>query len=242
MTDRISESSPLFKARLAGLLYLLVLIATGYNIFVLFKLIAPGDAATTAHNILSSEQLFRQGFVADVISGPCYIGVTLLFYQLFKPVSRSFSLLAAFLSLVATGIGAANMVNLIAPLGLLGGAPYLTAFTPDQLQALVLTFLKLHSIGYQVSVVFFAFYMITIGGLIVRSAFMPRIIGVLLLIESVCALIYSFATFLAPAFAAHLFPAILAPGLLGEGSLTLWLLLAGVNAAKWKEQAAASGA
>lgn len=240
MTDRIEKASPRLKARLAGLLYLIVMVATGYDIFVLFKLMAPGDAAATAHNILSSEQVFRQGFAADVLAGPCYIGVTLFLYELLRPVNRSISLLAAFLSLVATGIGGANMVTLIAPLVLLGGAPYLAAFTPDQLQALALAFLKLHALGYQISVVFFAFYMILLGWLIVGSTFLPRLIGVLLVIESACALIYSFSTFLAPAFAARLFPAILAPGILGEGSLTLWLLLVGVNAAKWKEQAGAA--
>lgn len=240
MTDRIEKASPRLKARLAGFLYLIVMIATGFDIFVLSKLIAPGDAATTAHNILSSEQLFRQGFAADVIAGPCYIGVTLLLYELLRPVSRSFSLLAAFFSLVAVAIGAANLINHIAPLVLLGEAPYLAAFTPDQAQGLALAFLKLHALGYHISVVFFGFYMFLLGCLIVRSTFLPQIIGVLLVIESVCALIYSFSTFLAPAFAAHLFPAILAPGILGEGSLTLWLLLVGVNAAKWREQAGAA--
>ncbi|HEY4941352.1 MAG TPA: DUF4386 domain-containing protein [Rhizomicrobium sp.] len=240
MTERVADSSPRLKARTAGLLYLINLIMNGIAIFVLLKLTVPGGAAATAHNILASEQLFRYGFAADLVGALCYIGVTLLLYKLFKAVSETFSLLAAFLSLVAVAIAGANLVNLMAPLVLLGGAPYLHAIAPGQLQALALTFLRLHGVGYLTSVVFFSFYMIVIGGLIVRSTFMPRIIGVLLIIESVCALIYCFASFLAPPFAAHLFPAILAPGLIGEGSLTLWLLIVGVNAKKWKEQAAAT--
>ena len=239
MTER--AASPRLKARTAGLLYLISLIMNGFAIFVLSKLTVSGDAAATAHNILASEQLFRYGFAADLIGALCYVGVTLLLYKLFKAVSESSSLLAAFLSLVAVAIGAANLVNLMAPMVLLGGAPYLNAIAPGELQALAQAFLRLHALGYLIAVVFFAFYMIVIGGLIVRSTFMPRIIGMLLIIESVCALIYGFASFLAPPFAAHLFPAILAPGLVGEGSLTLWLLIVGVNAKKWKEQAAATG-
>lgn len=240
LTKHAADSSPRLKARTAGFLYLISLIMNGFAIFVLSKLIASGDAATTAHNILASEQLFRYGFAADLIGAICYVGVTLLLYKLFKPLSGTFSLLAAFLSLVAVAIGGANLVNLMAPLVLLGGAPYLNAISPDQLQTLALTFLRLHALGYLISVVFFAFYMIVIGCLIVRSTFMPRIIGVLLIVESVCALIYGFVSFLAPPFAAHLFPAILAPGVIGEGSLTLWLLIVGVNAKKWIELAAAT--
>lgn len=71
MTDRIEKASPRLKARIAGLLYLIVMVATGYDIFVLFKLIAPGDAAATAHNILASEQVFGHGFAADLIGAPC---------------------------------------------------------------------------------------------------------------------------------------------------------------------------
>jgi hypothetical protein len=241
MTELAANSSPRIEARTAGLLYLISLIMNGFAIYVLSKLMVPGDATATAHKILASEQMFRYGFVADLIGALCYVGVTLLLYKLFKVVNRSFSMLAAFLSLVAIAIAGANLVNLMAPLVLIGGAPYLKAITSGQLQALALMFLRLHALGYLISVVFFSFYMIVLGCLIVRSTFVPRIIGVLLIIESVCALIYGFASFLAPPFAAYLFPAILAPGLVGEGSLTLWLLIVGVNTKRWKEQAAATG-
>ena len=130
MTERAADSSPRLKARTAGLLYLINLIMNGIAIFVLTKVMAPGDAAATAHNILASEQLFRYGFAADLIGALCYVGVTLLLYKLFKAVSESVSLLAAFLSLVAVAIGGANLVNLMAPLVLLGGAPYLHTIAP----------------------------------------------------------------------------------------------------------------
>lgn len=239
MSRQLRDASPRLMARTAGFLYLIVLVVIGYAIYTRSTLIVSGDAAATARNILSAEQTFRYTFVADLVGAVCYVGVTLLLYELLKPVSRGFSRLAAVLSLIAIAIQAANMVNLIAPLVLLGDAPYLAALPPEQLQAMAQTSLRLHALGYHVSVVFFDFYMLLLAFLIIRARFLPAILGVLLGFESVCGLIYSFATFLAPAVAAKLYPAILAPGLLGEGSLTLWLFLVGVNAAKWREQAGA---
>jgi hypothetical protein len=108
------------------------------------------------------------------------------------------------------------------------------------LQALALMSLKLSAEGLNIAMVFFGFYCILIGYLIFKSAFLPRIIGVLLVIAGICYLINSFATFLAPRFAAHLYPYILIPGG-AELVLAFWLLVMGVNAQRWREQASAAG-
>jgi hypothetical protein len=242
MTDRIAESSPRLKARIAGLLYLLEIAAHGYGFFVFSSLIVADDAAATAANILASEPSFRLGFAADVIGIAAYVGVTALLYVLLKPVSRSVSSFAALFSLVGCAIFAANVVSRLAPLFLLGNAHYLAAFRTDQLQALALTSLKLYSQGFNISMVFFGFYCVSIGYLILRSTFLPRILGPLLMIAGLGYLINGFGLFLSPAFAAHhLSLAFLAPGIVAEGSLCLWLIVVGVNAGSWRQQAGSTG-
>jgi hypothetical protein len=162
-----------------------------------------------------------------------------MFYGLFRPVSRSLSLIAAFFGLVGNAVLAINSLNLFAPLLLLGGAQYLSVFKVEQLQALALMFLKLHAQGSNISLVFFGFYCLLIGYLIFRSTFLPRILGVLMAIAGLGWLTNSFANFLSPPLANYLSPYILLPGLLGEGSLCAWLLVIGVNVPKWEEKASA---
>jgi uncharacterized protein DUF4386 len=106
MMEPIREASPRLKARISGVFYLLEMLTGGFALFVGASLVVSGDAAATATNILAHEPLFRLGFAADLIQFACYIAVTALFYDLFKPVNRSLSLLAAFFSLVRCAIGA----------------------------------------------------------------------------------------------------------------------------------------
>jgi hypothetical protein len=202
-------------------------------------LIVRGDAAATATNIQASESLFRLGFAADLIAGVCYVGVTVLLYGLLKPVSRSLSLLAAFFGLAGVAIGSAISLTNLATLVLLGDGQYSNAFTTSQLQAMALMSLRMYGQGFLIAMAFFGFQCLSIGYLIVRSTFLPRILGVLLAIGASSYIISSFATFLSPAFGARLSPFIVPAALLGEGSLTLWLLVMGVNEQRWKEQAKA---
>ena len=235
-----TEASPRLKGRVVGVFYLINIVAGIFaEAFVRGSLIVSGDAKATASHILASQPLYRLGLAADLIGLACYIVVTLLFYDLFKPVNRSLSLLAAFFSLVGTSVLAIDTLNLLAPLVLLGGAPYLTAFNADQLQAMAYTFLKLHALGYNFSVVFFGFYCLLVGYLIFKSIFLPRILGVLLAIAGLCYLISSFTNFLSVPLPNYLSDYILAPGLVGEGSLTLWLVIVGLNPTKWTRQARA---
>jgi Domain of unknown function (DUF4386) len=147
------------------------------------------------------ELVFPNGRIAaNLIADAAYLAVTVLFYQMFKPVNRNLSLLAAFFSL----------------LGILSGA--LTAFHVSPL--------NINPLG------FFGFYCLLIGYLIMRSTFLPRILGVLMAFGGL-----SWLTFFSPSFANQLYPYNLAPGIFGEGVLTLWLLVVGLNEQRWREQA-----
>jgi len=235
LTNRIAEASPRFKARMAGVFYLLTFLTGGISSFVGGRLVVSGDAAATANNILAHQPLFRLGFAADLSVVACYIAVTALFYELFKPVSRSVSLLAAFFSLVGCAVQAFICLFHLAPLVLLGGAQYLSVFKVEQLRTLAFMFLEFYGQGFNICFVFFGFYCLLIGYLIFRSTFLPRILGVLMAIGGL-----GWLTFLSPPLAEYLWPYIAAPGILGEGSLTLWLLVMGVNVQRWEEQAKAA--
>ena len=203
------------------------------EIFVRSRLVRFDDAATTAANIMTHEPLWQWGFAADIISFASYIALTALLYELFKPVNRSLSLVAAFFGLVASVVQAISSLFHLAPLVLLGGAPYLSVFTTEQLQALALVFLRLRAITYHnIGLVFFGVYLLLVGILILRSRFLPRILGVLMVLAGL-----SYVLFLSPQLVRSLQPYILVfPGV-GQIALCLWLLVMGMNAQRWKEQA-----
>jgi hypothetical protein len=242
MMKRIAEASPRFKARVAGLLYLLIIVGALFAPFA----VAPsgmmrGDAELpTAAQILAAKPLYVFGGGAQLVLGVCDIGVALIFYELFKPVSRSLALLAAFLRLVFVAVANANMLNHFAPLIFLSRAEYLSAFTPDQLQALAMAFVRLRTIGLDIALVFFGSHCVVVGYLLFRSTFFPRILGVLLAIGGVGYLANIFANVIPPAIGHRLFPYVMLPAGIAEISLTLWLIIVGVNAQRWKEQASAA--
>jgi len=237
MTERTSEMSPRSKARITGLLYLLAGEAYSFAEFsVRGKLVVPGDAAATAQNILTHQSLFRLGFAADLVSAVLFIAVTLLFYNMFKPVNRPLALLAAFFSLTGCIIGAACSLFHLAPLVMLGGERYFSVFKVEQLQALALLFLTLRTLSASICMEFFGCYNLVLGYLIFRSKFLPRILGVFMAIAGL-----TYQVFLSPPLADHLFRNLVKPaGVLGELSLILWLLVMGVNSQRWKEQASAA--
>jgi hypothetical protein len=150
-------------------------------------------------------------------------------------VNRSLSLLAAFFSLVGCAILAFGSLFQLAPLVILGGNQYLSAFKVEQLRALALMFFELNTQAGNICVVFFGVYCLLIGYFIFRSAFLPRILGAPMAIAGL-----GWLTFLSPPLADYLSPYILVLGFLAELSLMLWLLVMGVNVQRWKEQANAA--
>jgi hypothetical protein len=237
MTERTKEASPRLKARVTGAFYLLTIL-TGIFAqgFVSERLVVSGDAAATAANILAHKGMFQLGFAVYLIEMACQVAITALFYDLLKPAGRSVSLVAAFLGLTGSIIKTFSRVFFIAPLFILGGAHYLSVFSAEQLQALSLLFLKVNDRGAGIALVFFGFYAILTGYLIIKSTFLPRILGVLSVIGGL-----GWLTFLYPPLGGRLFPFIAIFAILGAVALILWLLVKGVNVQRWKEQAGAAG-
>src|ERR671927_1742637 len=229
--DSIADTSPRRLARIAGALYLVNIVLGAFAIGVVPAIIAVGpDAAATLHNIRAHELLYRSGLAAHVVVTVTNVPMAGIFYELFKVVNRRLALLDMCFILAATAIEAAGLVNQFAPLVLLGSGPATSALPTTQLEALAYLPSALSGIGYSIAQVFFTFDLLTIGYLVLRSAFLPRVIGVLLAIAGLAYLTYSLANLLAPGFAGNLVPWIQLPSLLGEGSLCLCLLIVGLNA------------
>jgi len=237
MMGRGAGVSPCFKARVAGIFYLVTILARMFvEISVRNRLVVSDDAAATATNILAHQTLWQWGFAGDIVAFASYVALAALFYELFKPVNRSISLIAAFFSLVASVVQAMSSLFHLAPLVLLGGSTYLSAFTQQQLQALALVFLKLRAAAYHnIGLVFFGLYLLLVGILILRSTFLPRVLGVLMALAGL-----SYLPFLSSPLVQSLQPYILVFPAVGQISLCLWLLVMGVNAERWEEQARAA--
>jgi hypothetical protein len=226
MTGPIAEALPHPQARVTGVVYLLYFVTAFAGLFLLRGLVVHGDPVATAHNLLANEPRFRLGFAAGLLSNACYVALTALLYELLAPVSRKLSLLAAFFSLMGCAIQTFGSVFELAPLVALRGTE------PSQRLALML--FDLYAQAVSVALVFFAVYCLGIGYLIVRSAFLPRALGVLLMVAG-C----GWLTFLWPPLAQSLSPAVQGFGFLAELALMLWLLARGVDVRRWREQAGA---
>lgn len=236
--ERIAEASPRFKARIAGVCQLMEAVTAACGqVIIPGKLVVAGNAAATAANIMGHERLFWLGFVLSLIGVAFHIAWALLMYELLKPVNRSLSRLAAFVILVGCAIQALTILLYLAPLIILQGGSSLSAFTPEQLQALALVFLRLNDYAFQIYLVFFGAWCLLIGYLIFRSTFLPRILGVLLAISGL-----GWVTYLYPPLAHRVYPFIAAASAIGEIPLELWLIVMGVNTQRWKEQASAARA
>ncbi len=232
MTTKEKMNSIKKTARSAGVPYLIAVPLAIFSAMVVPpNLIVPGDAATTANNIMGSEGLFRIGIVSMLIVQIVYILKPLILYKLLKPVNKNHALLMLILGLVAVPITMLNELNQIVPLLLLSGADYLTAFTADQLQALVPLFLDLRVQGVSILYIFWGLWLFPMGYLIFKSGYIPKILGILLIIAGFGYLIEFVLFFLFP----HLNASIKMFTFWGEVLLPLWLLIKGVNVEQWKK-------
>jgi len=237
MTGRRVE--PQVYARVAGLLYLTIIVAGIFaEFFVRSELIVAGDAAATADNIAQSGLLFRFSLVADLVMLTSDVALALCLYVLLKPVSNPLSLLAAFFRLAQAATLGLNLLNQFAVVLLLSGAVHLAAFDAEQLGALAILFLNAHKYGYYIGLVFFAFSCFVLGYLIFRSRYLPRILGVFLVIAACSYLVGSVGAILVPSYEPAIAnsPFYVGPAVIAELSLCLWLLVRGVNVKRWHER------
>jgi hypothetical protein len=237
-TKRTTRMSPRAMGRITGASYLAIFIAGE-----LYILLIPNNgffnnnAAATVQYILSHQAAFWAGYSFYLLSAAFRLILMLLFYELFKPVNKRLSLLAVYFNSVATTLQTVTAIALVVPVVLFGGQHSLTAFTPDQVHALAVAAFQLHNSIYFVALVFFGGYDLLIGYLTFRSTFIPRIIGVLMLITGL-----GWLTFILPPLAAQLSPFNMIAGAIGEVSMILWLLVMGVNAQRWQDQASVAAA
>jgi hypothetical protein len=191
------------------------------------------DAAATAHNIAAAPGLYRAGFFADVSAMTLGLLSSVLLYTLLKRVSRGLALTVLVLDVISNTVSITGSILLFAPLLLLQGDGYLSVLTPPVLSSLALLSIKLYESVYAISLGLFSGSCLLTGYLIYRSTFLPRTIGVLLALAGICYLLNTIVVLMPPGFGDYLFPWIFVPIVIGEGALALWLLIAGVNSAKW---------
>lgn len=230
MKTRAVETSPLTRARVAGFLYLMVIPLGIFALYVSSMLIVPEDSSATGNNIISSETLFRVSIVSDLLAPIVLIFTVLFLYTLLKPVNKSMALLMVIFLLIGVPIAMVNKLNQFAALQLLRDVNSLTAFTADQLQTLAFLFLRLNRSGGNIAFIFWGLWLLPLGYLVFKSGFLPRILGVLLMIACFGYLLDSFAAFLGIRAGIGLYTA------LGEAVFPLWLLLKGVNVEQWKKR------
>ena len=201
MTNRIADISLRKAALVAGWGLLIMTIFAVFAIYFVFQnLIVPGDATTTANNIMASEMLFRIGICSILIVLICDVVVAWALYVFLKQVNKSLSLLAAWLRLVYAAMLGIGLLNLVIVLILLSGANYLAVFETDQLHAQVLLFLNAFNDVWALGLIVFGFHLVTLGYLVFKSNYIPKVLGVLLILAGFSYLIDYFGKFLFPNF------------------------------------------
>lgn len=238
--DQNAETRLQTYARIGGVLYLVIIAAGMFaELFVRGKLVVPGNPAATANNIMTHELLWRISIATDLVMHICDVPLMLIFFILLRPVNKELALLALLFNLVQTAVLVANKLNLLTALFAIAGGANLKAFDANQLYALGYNAIHLHDYGFGVGLIFFGFTCLIVGYLISRSGYLPRALGILMQIAGVCYLANSFVLIIDPAFASRMFPFVLLPPFIAELSLCLWLLLKGVDMAKWNARMSA---
>jgi hypothetical protein len=190
--------------------------------------IVPGDAATTASQLMASEGLFRIGMAGQSLLFLTEIVMVVMLYVLLKPVSKTLALVAAFARLAMATIQGINLFNHLAALLLLSGVNYLHAFEPDQLYALVLLFLNAYDAVELIWGLFFGLHLFVLGYLVYKSGYIPRILGVLVVVASLAYLVNGFGNMLVPRYKEVLSWVVWAT-VPAELLFPLWLLIKGTR-------------
>ena len=216
-------------ARIAGWLYLICCIPAPFSLlYVPNTLIVSGNATETASRILAHETMFRLAMAGELISAIAFILVLRALYFLLQGVNKRLAALMVTLFAISIPISCLNVLNEFAALVLLKGADFLSVFTRPQLDALALVFLRMHNSGFVVAQIFWGLWLLPFGALVYKSGFLPRILGVWLMINCFAYVIPSFTALLLPQYR-NVVTRIALPFLLGELAIVLWLLIRGAN-------------
>lgn len=219
------------QARVAGLLYLLMgVIAPIGLVYVPSRVFVTGNPTATADNIRTFESLLRIGIVSELLHQTIAVFLVLALYRLFRPVNESRARLLVILgALVSVPIVFVNVLNEVAALTLVGGAEYLKLLSKPQLDALAYLFLQLHAKGLIVASIFWGLWLFPFGMLVIRSVFIPRLLGVLLLIAGSAYLVVAFTTLALPRYA-PLVSRFVSPLVAAELPIIFWLVIWGARA------------
>jgi hypothetical protein len=237
MTSHSPQTSPQVYARLGGVLYLII-IAIGLfgELFVRGRFIIANDAVNTAANLQTMESLWRLHIAAELVLLVCAVTVLWILFVLLRPVNPKLVMLAVLFNIIGIALEAAHTLHLLEALFPLDNAGYLAAFTPEQLATLARFQLRSFGYGFGLSLVFFGFFCLIIGYLIFKSGYLPRPIGILMVVAGLGYLVNNFALVLAPAFADQIFVIAALPSFIGELLLSLWFLIKGVNVPAWQKR------
>ena len=220
-------------ARIAGFLYLIYIVVSIFaDVLGRSKLIVLGDVATTARNIIESTWQFRIGFVVDLVAAVLFLLTAWALYVLLKPVNKPLALIFLLLNLGGVAVWCVSDLFLITSQLLLSGADFLKVFQADQLQALAMLFLYIYKNGFSgIAQIFFSAWLFPLGYLVFKSGFLPKILGIILMVECFGWLLFPIQFFLFPGnvVITYLSSAV---GFIGEFSLTLWLLIMGAKEQK----------
>lgn len=222
-------------AHAAGWLYLVIFVLGLFGeVVVRSSIVEVGDAAATVENLLGSAGLFRIGFLADLTMVAADVATAVLIYLLLAPVNRTLSMAAAAFRLVQSAILGANLLNHLMAIQLLDGDGLLGGYTATQRDSLVLQSLEAHRFGYFIALAFFAVHLGLLGWLIARSTYLPRWLGWLLGAAALGYLVDSLSFFMISGYSGALSPVVLAPAVVAELSLLLWLIIRGVDTRRWE--------
>lgn len=216
-------------ARVAGAIYLSMAVTAPFSlIYIPRTLIVGGNATATANNILTHETLFRLGIVADLITSVIFIFVVMALYRLLSGVNKTHASLMVALVVVSAAVGFMNVLNSIAAFTLFRGADFLAVFEKPQRDALAMLFLRLHGQGLVINEMFSGLWLFPFGVLVMRSRFLPRILGIWLIVNCFAYLALSYTGLLLPQYYDFVFRSAF-PALLGEMAIMLWLLIKGAK-------------
>lgn len=220
-------------ARLAGFLWLLMFLFGPAAQIIRDRLFISGDTAATAGNIMANDFLFRLGFASDLMMMIIYVLLPLTLYKLLCTVNKNLAIIMVIFVILGTSINMINLLNEFASLQLLSGAKYLGVFEMAQLQAQSMLSYDLYLHGYEIANIFFGLWLVPLGLLVCKSGYIPRILGILLIIGGCGLFVNVFIHFLFPGYGI-VSTILLIPQTLSEFLFLAWLLIRGINESKVK--------